>query len=87
MKKEASRMKKVLFKTIAVGEYHKTEAATTDWMKRLLPSRTAIAISMPSRSPPLLADKLANTSGAPLPNASSVTPASDSERRKVLEIY
>ena len=55
-------------------------------MKRLEPSRTAIAISIPSRSPPFDADKEAKTSGAPPPKASNVTPAKDSESLKVFDI-
>ena len=56
-------------------------------MKKDDPSRTAIAISIPSRSPPWAADREAKTSGAPPPKANRVTPASDSDSLKVLEIY
>lgn len=55
-------------------------------MNRLDPSKTAIAISIPSRSPPFDADKEAKTSGAPPPKASSVTPARDSESLNVFDI-
>ena len=55
-------------------------------MKKEDPSRTAMAISMPSRSPPCAADKDANTSGAPPPKARSVTPAKDSDSLNVFDI-
>ena len=70
-----------------VGEYHRTQAAITDCMNKLLPKRTAIAISIPSRSPPFEAEKDANTSGAPPPKANNVTPAKDSLSLNVFEIY
>ncbi len=42
---------------------------------------------MPSGSASSLADRLANTSGAPAPKAKKVTPASDSEIRNVFDIF
>ena len=50
------------------------------------PSRTAIAISMPSISPDCAADREAKTSGAPPPKASNVTPAREFDSLKVFEI-
>ncbi len=53
-------------------------------MNRLEPKRTAKPIYIPSASS--LALRLAKTSGAPAPNARSVTPANDSESLKVFDI-
>ena len=49
------------------------------------PNNEPIAISTPSDFPPAANDVI--TSGAPLANAKSVTPASDSEKLNFLAIY
>ena len=56
-------------------------------MNKLEPSNTASPSWIPSISASSLADRDANTSGAPAPKANKVTPASDSESLNVLEIF
>ena len=51
------------------------------------PSRTEIPISTPAASPPEAAESEANTSGAPPPNASSVTPDRLSDNLNVLAMH
>lgn len=63
-----------------------TPPATTAKMNREEPKRTAIPISMPWNSPVDTAESDAKTSGAPPPNASSVTPAKLSVNLNVLLI-
>ena len=55
-------------------------------MQREEPSKMAIPISIPSTSPPEVADKDDRTSGAPPPKARRVTPARLSDRLNVFEI-
>ena len=80
-----SRRKNYFLSFMSPGAVRITDAVTTARMNKLEPSNTAIPIWMPDASPPSEADRLANTSGAPAPKASKVTPASDSESLKVLE--
>lgn len=80
-------MKNHWLSTISWGEPKSTAEVTAASMKRLEPSRTANPSWMPSMSASPLADKLAKTSGAPAPNASKVTPASDSDSLNVFDIF
>ena len=58
----------------------------TEMIKSEPPSNTDIPISMPDISPPCAAESDANTSGAPPPKASKVTPAKLSDNLKLDEI-
>ena len=71
---------------MSFGEAKIHELEITARINKLEPSSTARPIWMPSLFPPSLVLKLENTSEAPAPNASKVTPANDSDSLKVLEI-
>ena len=85
-RKIASRVKNPLFILIVPGLYHRIPALIMASMNKLLPTSTAIPISMPSRSPPYAAVSEAKRSGAPPPIAMRVTPAKLSDRRNVFDI-
>ena len=80
-------MKKLLLSLMSFGEAKIHELEIIARMNKLEPRSTARPIYIPSLFPPSLALKLENTSEAPAPNASRVTPASDSESLNVLDIY
>eukprot|EP00352_Strombidinopsis_acuminata_P000485 CAMPEP_0176347592 /NCGR_PEP_ID=MMETSP0126-20121128/7182_1 /TAXON_ID=141414 ORGANISM="Strombidinopsis acuminatum, Strain SPMC142" /NCGR_SAMPLE_ID=MMETSP0126 /ASSEMBLY_ACC=CAM_ASM_000229 /LENGTH=82 /DNA_ID=CAMNT_0017695863 /DNA_START=1560 /DNA_END=1808 /DNA_ORIENTATION=- len=65
----------------------KTTAATHDWMKSEEPKSTEIPMKIPDKLSASDADREANTSGAPAPNANNVTPAKLSDSLKVFDIY
>ena len=82
----ASRVKNCLFILIVPGLYQTIPALIMASMNKLLPTSTAIPISMPSRSPPYAAVSEAKRSGAPPPIAMRVTPAKLSESLNVFDI-
>jgi len=82
----ASRVKNYLFILIVPGLYQSIPALIMASMNKLLPTSTAIPISIPSRSPPYAAVSEANKSGAPPPIAMSVTPAKLSDSLNVFDI-
>jgi hypothetical protein len=86
IKKAQSRRKKVELSLISVGENRITTADTIARIKSDAPSSTEIPMWIPSEVAPSEADRLANTSGAPAPNANKVTPAKLSDNLKVFEI-
>ena len=83
---KASRVKNPLFILMVPGLYQRIPAFIMASMNKLLPTSTAIPISIPSRSPPYAAVSEAKRSGAPPPIAIRVTPAKLSDSRNVFEI-
>lgn len=82
-----SRKKNGLFIFIFTGDDWSTSAVTHAKMNKDEPNSTEIPMNMPDKLSASDADRDANTSGAPAPNAKSVTPAKLSDSLKVLEIY
>ena len=80
-------MKNHLLSTMSCGDPNRTVAVTPAKMNKLEPNNTAKPSWMPSISASSEADRDANTSGAPAPNASNVTPASDSDSLNVFDIF
>lgn len=78
--KKKQSLRKSHFLTLIDNGLAKSVAdVTIARMNRLEPNSTDNPICTPSRSASFDALRLANTSGAPAPNASNVTPASDSD--------
>jgi hypothetical protein len=86
IKNAQSLRKKVGLSLMSVGEYRITTADTMARMNSDAPSSTEMPMCIPSEVAPSEADRLANTSGAPAPNANNVTPARLSDSLNVFEI-